>query len=189
MHAQPNDYLTRPAIYKDLLTPEECLKIRGGPFANSSEARVMLDAAAGEAVDVSMRKTIHHSLFPGPQSDWIAQRIRQLFELTNQSYYHFKLSGFSELLVLEYELGGFYDWHHDLGQGRLSTRKLSCVVFLSDPADYAGGRLQLERPERDLPRNQGLAIVFPSYLNHRVEPLSAGRRWSLVAWAHGDAFT
>ena len=37
-------------------------------------------------------------------------------------------------------------------------------------------------------RRQGTAVVFPSFLCHRVHPVHAGTRAALVAWAHGPAF-
>ena len=34
----------------------------------------------------------------------------------------------------------------------------------------------------------GNAIVFPSYIAHRVLPITSGMRHALVAWIHGPAF-
>jgi PKHD-type hydroxylase len=34
----------------------------------------------------------------------------------------------------------------------------------------------------------GNAIVFPSYIAHRVLPITSGMRQALVAWIHGPAF-
>ncbi|MBC7479423.1 MAG: 2OG-Fe(II) oxygenase, partial [Pseudorhodobacter sp.] len=33
-----------------------------------------------------------------------------------------------------------------------------------------------------------LAAVFPSFVLHRVTPVTAGERWSLTLWSHGPAF-
>ena len=32
----------------------------------------------------------------------------------------------------------------------------------------------------------GDMIIFPSYLEHKVEPITSGVRWSLVGWILGD---
>ena len=58
---------------------------------------------------------------------------------------------------------------------------------LSDPADYDGGELELKNSTRTLvaPRAQGTLIVFPSFLLHRVAPVTRGTRRSLVGWASG----
>jgi PKHD-type hydroxylase len=37
-------------------------------------------------------------------------------------------------------------------------------------------------------RRQGSVICFPSFLAHRVSPVTRGLRRSLVAWAYGPAY-
>jgi len=63
-------------------------------------------------------------------------------------------------------------------------------VQLSGPADYDGGDLQFPNPSpyRDRFRLQGAAIVFPSFLAHRVSEVTRGSRWSLIAWVFGPPF-
>jgi PKHD-type hydroxylase len=39
-------------------------------------------------------------------------------------------------------------------------------------------------PQR-LDRSRGAFIIFPSFMLHRVTPVTRGVRWSLVAWIHG----
>ena len=85
--------------------------------------------------------------------------------------------------------GGKYDWHHDIdwnyNDGR--DRKISLTVQLSDPADYSGGVFQFS----DVPQlppicsQVGTVIAFPSYLGHRVTPVTSGVRRSLVAFFYG----
>jgi predicted 2-oxoglutarate/Fe(II)-dependent dioxygenase YbiX len=31
-------------------------------------------------------------------------------------------------------------------------------------------------------------IIFPSYLVHKVMPVTSGTRYALVGWAHGNTF-
>jgi PKHD-type hydroxylase len=86
--------------------------------------------------------------------------------------------------LAEYTQGDEYIWHLDLGSQRL-RRKLSASVQLSDSTDYDGGDLEFWNTET-APRTQGTLIVFPSYLLHRVTPVTRGTRLSLVAWAIGE---
>ncbi|HEY9843945.1 MAG: 2OG-Fe(II) oxygenase [Candidatus Sericytochromatia bacterium] len=190
--ARHNNYLTRPAFYQGLFSPEECRRIIALPFSHSAQARIFASDSAQKQthkqVNEAIRKTVTHVVDPLPENNWIVQRVHALFEQTNQGYYNFRLAWISPLQVLEYQADGFYGWHIDLGEGEISTRKLSCVVFLSDPLDYAGGQLQIESPDRELVQEQGAAVIFPSYISHRVEPVTRGQRWTLVAWAHGETF-
>jgi PKHD-type hydroxylase len=77
---------------------------------------------------------------------------------------------------------GFYDSHIDSGLFTSTAfRKLSVTVQLSNPKDYSGGQLELytsKKPER-MPRERGTAVIFPSYMLHRVTPVTKARatRW------------
>ncbi|MEA5424562.1 Fe2+-dependent dioxygenase [Synechococcus sp. CCY9201] len=61
---------------------------------------------------------------------------------------------------------------------------LSFTVALTDPAAYEGGDLVLESPDREerVRLGSGQAIVYPSTLLHRVEPVTAGERLVAVGW-------
>jgi PKHD-type hydroxylase len=101
------------------------------------------------------------------------------------------LSGFQEpLQIAEYESGGHYDWHVDIGADITSGRKISASVQLSDGNGYEGGELEfLNVDSMDFPRSLGSVIIFPSYLPHRVKPVTRGIRRSLVVWVHGNPFS
>jgi PKHD-type hydroxylase len=61
---------------------------------------------------------------------------------------------------------------------------LSFTVFLSEPDAYDGGSLVLEDPngEESIRLPAGHAIVYPSTLLHRVEPVTRGERLVAVGW-------
>jgi PKHD-type hydroxylase len=63
-------------------------------------------------------------------------------------------------------------------------------VQLSDPADYDGGELEfmMHRSVVQAERAQGTVVLFPSFLQHRVRPVTRGVRRSLVFWVHGPPF-
>jgi PKHD-type hydroxylase len=98
----------------------------------------------------------------------------------------------SELQFTEYdaEYQGKYDVHHDIdwNANKPHDRKLSIVVQLTDPDAYEGGDLsfsEVENPKSSDLRKQGTIIVFPSYLQHSVSPVTCGVRHSLVSWVWG----
>ena len=63
--------------------------------------------------------------------------------------------------------------------------------------DYDGGELlicvgsngsgQLDN-NRVCPRGKGVGVLFPSYMMHRVTPVTRGTRKSLVLWVGGSPF-
>jgi predicted 2-oxoglutarate/Fe(II)-dependent dioxygenase YbiX len=89
---------------------------------------------------------------------------------------------------VEYRSGwGHFDWHNDYSHGLPEApRKLTIIVQLSRSSDYEGGRLQMFGAEvEDLPDERGVVIAFPSFLYHRVTPVTRGIRRALVAWIAG----
>ena len=83
-------------------------------------------------------------------------------------------------------------WHYDLGErGFAARRKVSVTVQLSDPREYDGGDLELMDGTMGggstmAPAEQGCAAAFPSYLLHRVTPVTRGVRYVVVAWFAGE---
>ena len=78
-------------------------------------------------------------------------------------------------------------WHVDLVDDRLSNRKLSFSVQLSDPNDYDGGELELKIADVTViaPRARGALMVFPSFMMLRAALVTRGVRRSLVGWPSG----
>lgn len=81
---------------------------------------------------------------------------------------------------------GFYNWHTDFA-GFRPLRKISISIQLSRPEDYEGGDLELlySHSPLKLDKTRGTFIAFPSFMLHRVTPVTRGTRWSLVAWILG----
>ena len=98
--------------------------------------------------------------------------------------------------LTRYKEGEYYSWHRDGGsdhlQGSKLVRKLSMTVCLNE--DYEGGELQFHSyGKRDnkitsAPQGKGTIIVFPSFIEHQVTPVTKGVRYSLVAWITGPPF-
>ncbi|MEY4640104.1 MAG: hypothetical protein RLZZ227_98 [Pseudomonadota bacterium] len=89
-----------------------------------------------------------------------------------------------------YEGGEHYGNHvdsaiqRDAGRQERARTDVSITVFLSPPAEYAGGELVIEDTygthEVKLPA--GDAILYPSTSLHRVEPVTHGQRLAAVTW-------
>ena len=86
---------------------------------------------------------------------------------------------------------GHYGWHQDIGSGWLSKRKVSITVQLSGPDEYEGGDLEYWRGGdgcETAPKDKGLVFIFPSYMMHRVTPVTKGIRRSFVLWVGGEHY-
>ena len=125
------------------------------------------------------------------ETGWIYKKIADYTKIANKEMWNFDVWGYQDSLqyTIYYGDGGHYDWHMDTGMG-ISNRKISCVVQLSDPGEYEGGDLQINPGGSiiTVPKALGLVCFFPSFLLHRVTPLTGGVRRSLVTWLCGANF-
>ena len=116
----------------------------------------------------------------------------------NRLAFNVNVTNYAQIQYTEYlaENKGHYNWHHDVfwqGEEELQhmDRKLSIVVQLSDADCYEGGEFEFQEvqsPEASF-KSKGSVLVFPSYLTHRVNPVTFGRRLSLVAWFYGPRWS
>ena len=109
----------------------------------------------------------------------------------NENAFHCQIENICDIQFTEYHAnkGGHYDWHIDVNWDGVSgrDRKLSVTVQLSDSSEYEGGSFEFGEcltPDASS-RVKGTVLVFPSYLQHRVLPVTSGTRRSLVAWFEG----
>ncbi|HEY0158603.1 MAG TPA: 2OG-Fe(II) oxygenase [Thermoanaerobaculia bacterium] len=90
---------------------------------------------------------------------------------------------------LRYEAGDFFVAHQDgntpLIRDFTLLRKISLVIFLSDPAAYDGGALVFHwrDAEPETARVEaGTLIAFRAETTHEVTPLTRGERFTIAAW-------
>jgi PKHD-type hydroxylase len=151
------------------------------------------EGALSGGVELSSYRRSHVSWVKREQGfQWLYERIAALAQGFNSRFFGLELSGIEQALqVARYDAArqGGYDWHTDFGTAE-QTRKLSISIQLSHGAAYAGGDLELDVSTEvtKAGRERGLAIAFPSFVRHRVAPVTAGVRYSLVAWVHGPRF-
>jgi PKHD-type hydroxylase len=118
---------------------------------------------------------------------WLFDKMLALVMAANKQF-QYEVDFFEALQLAKYEEGMHYDWHADLGPGLMGNRKLSVTVQLSSPDDYEGGELHLDCQNKEdfiAPKEIGSVTVFPSFMKHKVTPVTKGTRYSLVVWASG----
>lgn len=112
-------------------------------------------------------------------------------DIANRNVFNIHLFKKADVQYTEYlaSNGGHYNWHHDIDWNRNDgyDRKLSVTVQLSNIDEYEGGDFEFGEcvsPNKDS-KQKGTVLVFPSYLKHKVTPVTKGIRKSLVAWFEG----
>ena len=174
-----------------LITPDQCRKIiECGRNRRPQTAQVGMGKPGG-GTDTKKRVTTI-SWIPFKEMDPMYNQVNQFIQQTNLNHF-----GFGDIRVTEnaqfteYPEGGFYDWHMDCDVNMAHeppVRKISMTVLLNDPLEFEGGDLELMSPGRFKKLKQGHAMIFASFLNHRVAPVTRGVRQSLVMWFGGTPF-
>lgn len=130
------------------------------------------------------------------QSKFIVDMLWYFGREANRNSFGFDIDYLPDIQYTKYSAdeNGKYDWHCDTFWGNPSAydRKLSIVIQLTDPSEYEGGDFEIDHMHPQLPADQikakGTVIVFPSFINHRVTPVTSGVRRSLVSWIQGPKF-
>jgi PKHD-type hydroxylase len=143
---------------------------------------------------------------------WIYNEIRPYIQEANKlAGWNFEWDYSEECQFTKYKLNQYYDWHCDSWDEPYNlpntpshgkVRKLSMTLQLTDGSEYEGGELEFDFRQyapvlRDESKHlvkckeilpKGSMIVFPSFVWHRVKPVTSGTRYSLVCWNLGYPF-
>ena len=139
-------------------------------------------------------RTSHISWIPfdGEVATPMYRRLNEIMQQTNRRHFGFENMQITEQAqYTEYPEGGFYDWHMDTDvvmKNEPPVRKISMTLLLNHPSEFEGGDLELMTPGRFKKIEQGHAISFASFINHRVNKVTRGVRQSLVVWFGGTPF-
>jgi PKHD-type hydroxylase len=136
---------------------------------------------------------------------WIFKEIHPFINQANKNAeWNFEWSDSESCQFTKYGLNQHYDWHCDSWTEPYKDppwrkgliRKLSAIVALSNSSEYVGGDLEFDLRYQEKPKivickelkNKGSMVVFPSFVWHRVKPVTEGTRYSLVAWNLGQPY-
>ena len=142
------------------------------------------------------------------QIRWIDPRTEDTAKLTNlctnlfvdinREHFGLDIERIFNIQYTEYLAAnrGFYHKHIDslVGRGEMYDRKLSMTIQLSDSDEYEGGDFEFDNDiisdpfDKNIIREKGRVLIFPSFMPHKVNPVIKGIRKSLVTWIEGPAW-
>ena len=207
-------YPINSSIYlADVFTPEECQQIikigsehwvkNDGGIGNNWLASNDED----KHIDNNIRTTTIYAVDPTEFDkkfelrefqEWLFKKIMNEVMNTNlgNEYFpgwKFDISGFLEnpqLMIYESSRNGHYEWHIDIGPYEPACkRKIAYTLILNSKDEYDGGDLLFKLDKDDYHRefyDIGGMIMFPTYMLHKVTPVTRGNRYTLVGWIHGN---
>jgi len=158
--------------------------------------------------DLNNLKKTRNSNVAWLEDVWIYKEIQPYIDMANKlSGWNFQWDYSEPCQFTKYSKNQFYDWHCDSYMDIFKTdnpntngkiRKLSVTCSLTDPKEYTGGELEFDLRNANPKINtkikckeilpKGSIVVFPSFVWHRVKPVTKGTRHSLVIWNLGHPF-
>lgn len=182
-------------LYENVFTKEECELIIS-KYGN--DPSLFYGMVGSESFNVIPSHRVVKTMdITEEMEPWLYTRIVELVYRINEETFKFDLYGMLDDFVLgvynadngEYG-NGHFTWHVDAAGGTSAFRKLSVIVALSDPTEYEGGEFQVFSGgiANYSKLDQGSVIVFPSYMQHRVTPVTEGSRKVLINFAVGPRF-
>ena len=174
-----------------IFTPEQCkIIIDAGRRQPPQKAQVGM-GKPGAGTDTNKRVTTI-SWLPFDEMKEMYNDVNKFIQRANLNHFGFEDIQITEQAQFtEYPVGGFYDWHMDCDVAMAHeppVRKISMTLLLSHENEFEGGDLELMAPGKFAKLKQGHAVIFASFLNHRVAPVTRGVRQSLVMWFGGKPF-
>ena len=160
-----------------------------------SQTGIGFNGASAE-VDTVRKSEIRWLNTIDQQHSFIVGTLWNFITDANRDHFGFDLNYLRDVQYTTYraDQNGKYDWHQDTFwlNPTMNHRKLSMIIQLSDPSEYEGGEFEID-PEfgildQTTIKQLGTVIIFPSFLRHRVTPVTSGIRRSLVCWVEGPKF-
>ena len=195
---QDNDYW----CWKAEISHKNCQKIINLSEDNWNEASTF--ASEG---DIQMKVGVRKSDIVWITEQWVYDLIwGYMCEANENAGWKYNIVAAESCQITRYTKGGFYSWHKDANGSHNTarnlpnnkflhgnSRKLSMSILLN--GDYEGGHFQMHGPSEHgtlvaetTISGEGSVIVFPSFMEHQVAPVTKGIRYSLVIWFVGPPF-
>ncbi len=181
-------------IFNKAINKEICQQIIDLGKNKWSKAKVQNQSLDEEFIDAKAREA---DVVWSDNEDIYRICWNHVLTANKNANWNFKISACEPMQITRYKKNGHYDFHFD-GNGFTrkhkpedellhgTARKLSMSIILNQ--DYKGGEFEFLEDGSSIKAETGTIIVFPSYMMHRVKPITKGTRYSLVAWFSGEPF-
>ena len=198
---------------KDTINKKTCNKIkRLGQSkwelasVDSQKSTTDEERKTGRKGEFAVDKKIRESLVSWHNDQWLYDLIwPYMVRANDEAGWKYNITAGETVQITKYKKGGFYNFHKDGSQDHLSAydnpennwthgkvRKLSMSIMLNE--NFEGGSFEFASYAKEdctvtpINAERGSVLVFPSWMEHRVAPITTGVRYSLVCWFVGTPF-
>ncbi|PKL74752.1 MAG: hypothetical protein CVV27_18890 [Candidatus Melainabacteria bacterium HGW-Melainabacteria-1] len=155
-----NPALLRPYLLEGLFSPDEC----AGLIIAGRQGRVLADPYTSQHPKRSAAGTgERRALLDQVAAGLVVQRLMQAAYQVNQAHFCFEIQSVEVPHFITYSPGQASPWHMDITDDQTTNRKLTMLIFLSDPGSYSGGRFAVFPGELEIDQSQGNVLLFPAF--------------------------
>jgi len=201
-------------IFKEVLDSKTCSKLKNAykkdgwepSSVDVSKGITNEERRYGRHGDYKEDPDVRTSDVSWVNEQWVYDLIWPfMLEANDVSGWKYRIKASEPCQLTRYKKGGFYNFHRDGNGDHLSVynnpnnpflhgrvRKLSMSVVLNN--SFEGGAFEVSSYDKEkcdvtsINLKAGSVIVFPSFIEHRVAPVTKGTRYSLVTWFVGPPF-
>ena len=187
-------------FYEKILSKKFCNDIINFALSDKKE---IIDGITGDSKNISLEevKKIRDCNIRWLDEPWISNQITPIvMDANKKAGWNFQFTQYEKAQFTIYDNSQFYNWHTDASANTKddgSHRKLSVTLSLNDEDEFEGGCFEIDNRNNYYEKNihqlnnirsAGSLVVFPSFLYHRVTPVTKGTRYSLVMWYSGRPY-
>lgn len=199
-NAFPPEFLLECLKYADYLEPQDA-KTGYLNMKKNDENEIVTDVEGEQ--NAKIRQNIIKWIDPnqGQRAHAIWTQVDMVINSAAREFFGYEtwVGGTEAIQYTEYnydensDIKDHYDWHIDsnLRSPMPFDRKVSFSLQLTAENEYKDCNLEFSMGDwEDNPiyRQRGTLIMFPSFLTHRVTPITGGTRKALVGWCRGPKF-
>jgi predicted 2-oxoglutarate/Fe(II)-dependent dioxygenase YbiX len=189
-------------VRRGFLSAESCRQIRGEMAAAARVPAMIRPLGQVDGVLDERTRRTGVATVSAATTAMVEERLRAT-QPALEEYFKVRLSGWQRLQFYIYEEGNFFAAHRDkddadpVSPDWVKARQLSISIFLNDTRGgldgetYGGGALVFYGRRGDasgagfkipLESEEGLFVAFRSDWIHEVQPVTSGRRYTIVTW-------
>jgi len=170
---------------KELYSNEECDALL--EISQNSQSDRLKDRGAAE-------KNVSTTVVEMHNYGHLLDKLFEMVQSVNRNYYGFDLFPERPLGMNVNTYSDFtneYPYHRDCNApGTSSDSKLTAIMNISNEPYEGGDFFMFFGHDNFIPElhQRGTLLVFPSYLYHKVTPVTSGKRITLSTWLQGPNF-
>ena len=185
-------------VFENVISSAECTHFRNALQENAPSSKLWKKGVVEHDNEPDLKLRDSNIMWLPSAAKEIGDLLHEyLIKANNSAGWMFDIDFMEWSQLTQYKKGQFYNWHRDMFtlDKDKKGRKISAILSLNNATDYEGGEVEMHTGHPDEKpftieelKTQATLIFFPSFIWHRVKPLTKGVRYSLVSWARGEPF-